>query len=44
MAQVSERTLKNEWCLSQSKTLCFGLRRNGKASVLWYLMVLRPFY
>lgn len=34
---------KNVLCLSQAKTLCFGLRRNGKAGVLWYLTVLRPF-
>lgn len=44
-AQASLRTLKkNVLCLSQSGTQCFGLRRNGKASVLWYLTVLRLFY
>lgn len=42
--RASERTLKkNVWCLSQFKTLCFGLRGNGKAGDLWYLMVLTPF-
>ncbi len=35
---------RNVWCLSRSKTTCFGLTRNGKAGVLWYLMVLRPFF
>lgn len=41
-AQSCERTLKkNVLCLSQSETSCLGLRRNGKASVLWYLTVLR---
>lgn len=35
---------KNVWCLSQYETLCFRLTRNGKAGVLWYLMVLRPFF
>lgn len=30
-------------CPSQSKTPCFGLRRNGKAGVVWFLVVLRPF-
>lgn len=42
-AHADERTLKNVLCLSQCKTPLFGIRRNGKAGVLWYLTVLRPF-
>lgn len=42
-AQVSERTLNDVLCLSQSKDIAFGLRKRGKDGVLWYLKVLRPF-